>query len=216
MIPALPTARVGKRILLYTCLARKACSPSASAPQPTSARPVLARSLEVASIRAAANPPAVPLPVSDEGGHRGEACTWGPKCGPRGRSHVGRHLPNQRGPVSAHVSRPSPIGSGRGSRKPGNGRSGHARTRGRASMRGWTSRASTVPPDRKRQGSRARTWKRGSRVRARARIRAREDEAFSPASAFSGLVAPARCLPWPTSRRCSPDKTWSQPAVVSP
>lgn len=93
MIPALPTARVGKRILLYTCLARKACSPSASAPQPTSARPVLARSLEVASIRAAANPPAVPLPVSDKGGHRGEACTWGPKCGPRGRSHVGRHLP---------------------------------------------------------------------------------------------------------------------------
>jgi hypothetical protein len=45
--------------------AREARSTVASAPRPNSARPVLARSLEVASIRAAAIPPAVALPVSD-------------------------------------------------------------------------------------------------------------------------------------------------------
>lgn len=41
----------------------------ASAPWPNSGRPVLARSLEAASIRAAAIPPAVALPVSDSSSH---------------------------------------------------------------------------------------------------------------------------------------------------
>jgi hypothetical protein len=52
-------------LLSYKLSARKARSTPASAPRPVSGRPVLARSQEVASIRAAAIPPAVALPVSD-------------------------------------------------------------------------------------------------------------------------------------------------------
>ena len=53
--------------------ARKARSTPASAPRQNSGRPVLARSLEVASIRAAAIPPAVALPVSDNSGRAARA-----------------------------------------------------------------------------------------------------------------------------------------------
>ena len=47
----------------------EARSTPASAPRQNLGRPVLARSLEVASIRAAATPAAVALPVSDTRGH---------------------------------------------------------------------------------------------------------------------------------------------------
>jgi len=58
----------GGNALLGDALAhlRKARSTPASAPRPNSGRTVLARSLEVASTRAAVIPPAVAPPVSDE------------------------------------------------------------------------------------------------------------------------------------------------------
>ena len=178
-----PTARVGERILFYTAL-RGACSPSASARQPTSARRC-SEELEVASMRAVANSPAVPLLVSDEGGHAAR------------RAHGGRTWAwaEATSSASAKSARPrvrprvrlSPIGSGRGSRKPGTGAS-VARGHGAAHRCAAGIARVNGPVGPQTPGITRAHMERRSRVRARARIRAREDEAFSPASAFSGRV----------------------------
>src|SRR5947209_4656535 len=63
----LPSARLHTTVAgaVLVC-ARKARSTSVSAPRPRSARPVLVRSSDIASIRASATPPPVALPVSDK------------------------------------------------------------------------------------------------------------------------------------------------------
>jgi hypothetical protein len=150
-------------------------STPASAPRPNSGRLVLARSLEVASIRAAAIPPAVALPVPD---NRGQAI----------ESVGATALPREGKPVLAR-SRLTP---GRRVGRQERSMRLHRRLRGRphcppeaAVDRGHAVRAPTADPLRRQRGSR--------RPRSRPRLRG-EDGTFAERAHVITPSLATRCV----------------------